>query len=152
MEQPQSSFAQKITPANELVPLNKQVAVGRCNNNTTLQNIPCLKNVGLTVKQVPNANESIRFMVDKKDIIYTVDMFRATLKLPVETLEQPFIPPDDTPLVNMYTTGEVTVQGMKISDDLLTDEIKYTHAYKDYVNANEVVEVPIIRPEPVECT
>ncbi|GJS59943.1 retrovirus-related pol polyprotein from transposon TNT 1-94, partial [Tanacetum coccineum] len=35
-----------------------------------------------TVKQVPNANESIRFMVEKKDIIYTMDMFRATLKLP----------------------------------------------------------------------
>ncbi|GKG17897.1 hypothetical protein Tco_0372195, partial [Tanacetum coccineum] len=48
-----------------------------------------------TVKQVPNANETIRFMVDKQEITYTVDMFRATLKLLVETPEQPFIPPAD---------------------------------------------------------
>ncbi|GKE50422.1 hypothetical protein Tco_1481680 [Tanacetum coccineum] len=30
-------------------------------------------------------------MVDKQEITYTVDMFRATLMLLVETLEQPFI-------------------------------------------------------------
>nr|GEW10823.1 ribonuclease H [Tanacetum cinerariifolium] len=44
------------------------------------------------VKQVLNANETIHFMVDKQEITYTMDMLRATLKLPVETPEQPFIP------------------------------------------------------------
>ncbi|GJS33761.1 hypothetical protein Tco_0532143 [Tanacetum coccineum] len=69
MEQPQSSSAQQITPANELVPLDKHKMV----------------------TQVPNVNESIRFMVDKKDIIYTLDMFRAALKLPTATDAQLFI-------------------------------------------------------------
>ncbi|GJS33760.1 hypothetical protein Tco_0532142 [Tanacetum coccineum] len=41
---------------------------------------------------------------------------------------------DDTPLVNMYTTREVIVQGMHIPNDLLTCEIKETQAYKDYVD------------------
>ncbi|GKB90523.1 hypothetical protein Tco_0962795, partial [Tanacetum coccineum] len=45
-----------------------------------------------TVKQVPNANDTIRFMVDKKEIIYTLDMFHAALKLPTKTAEKPFIP------------------------------------------------------------
>nr|GEU31817.1 retrovirus-related Pol polyprotein from transposon TNT 1-94 [Tanacetum cinerariifolium] len=97
--------------------------VRRCNNYVALQNIPCPKECRVvgkllvdhalsyaltatadvsavylqqfwkTVKQVPNANETIYFMVYKQEITYTVDMFRATLKLPVETLEQPFIPP-----------------------------------------------------------
>ncbi|GJS77381.1 retrovirus-related pol polyprotein from transposon TNT 1-94 [Tanacetum coccineum] len=144
----------------------------------------------LTVKQVPNANETIRFMVDKEEIIYTVDIFRSTLKLPVETPEQPFIPPatleyiqpflkivgyqgfvgkkknviqyprftkliiadimekfasipkrleedyhsikDDTSLVSVYTTGNVTTRGMLITDDLLTNAIRDTQAYKDF--------------------
>ncbi|GJX69433.1 hypothetical protein Tco_0305160 [Tanacetum coccineum] len=41
-----------------------------------------------TVKQVPNANDTIRFMVDKKEIIYTLDMFHAALKLPTKTAER----------------------------------------------------------------
>nr|GEV28894.1 hypothetical protein [Tanacetum cinerariifolium] len=45
-----------------------------------------------TVRQVPNANETIRFMVDNEEITYTVNMFCSTLKLPVETPKQPFIP------------------------------------------------------------
>ncbi|GJR70665.1 hypothetical protein Tco_0016730 [Tanacetum coccineum] len=95
--------------------------VGRCNNYATLLNIPCprkckivgqllvdyalgyaltatadvpdvyLQQFWKTVKQVPNANEIIRFMVDKEEITYTMDIFCATLKLPVETPEQPFI-------------------------------------------------------------
>ncbi|GJU32950.1 hypothetical protein Tco_1176539 [Tanacetum coccineum] len=44
-----------------------------------------------TIKHDPNQNHTIRFIVDKQEITYTVDMFRSTLKLPVETPEQPFI-------------------------------------------------------------
>ncbi|GKE60448.1 hypothetical protein Tco_1510815 [Tanacetum coccineum] len=32
-----------------------------------------------TVKQVPNANRSIHFMIDRNEITYTVDMFSATI-------------------------------------------------------------------------
>nr|GEX82922.1 hypothetical protein [Tanacetum cinerariifolium] len=46
-----------------------------------------------TVKQVLNEHETIRFMFDNETITYTSDMFRATLKLPVKTPKQPFIPP-----------------------------------------------------------
>ncbi|GJZ58475.1 hypothetical protein Tco_0613969 [Tanacetum coccineum] len=185
------------------------------------------------VNQVLNENETIRFMVDKQEITYTVDMLRATHKLPVETTEQPFIEPanlkfiqpflkivsyqhlvdkvsafytknlaqpwqtmfkvfnrcitsrtsgndqtkinilqifhvvvnkvnvdyaslmwwdflhyfesvpkrleeeyhsikDDTPLVSVYTTRKVTIKGMLIPPDLITDEIRETREYKDY--------------------
>nr|GEU72447.1 hypothetical protein [Tanacetum cinerariifolium] len=44
-----------------------------------------------TVKQVPNANDTIRFTTGRETITYTVDMFRDTLKLPVEIPDNPFI-------------------------------------------------------------
>ncbi|GJU09716.1 hypothetical protein Tco_1132112 [Tanacetum coccineum] len=147
-----------------------------------------------------------------------MDMFPATLKLPMENPKQPFIPPadydyikpflrilgyqgsldkdflhyvqqkknviqyprftkliiadimekyesvpkrleedyhtikDDTPLVSVYSIGEVTVRGMLIQNDLLTNAIKDTQAYKDYEAKYEGVEVPMIQPEPVEST
>ncbi|GJZ31419.1 hypothetical protein Tco_0576466 [Tanacetum coccineum] len=46
-----------------------------------------------TVKQVPYANDTICFMLENKNIIYTLDMFPAALKLPITTVEKPFIPP-----------------------------------------------------------
>ncbi|GJW10699.1 hypothetical protein Tco_1576526 [Tanacetum coccineum] len=223
-----------------------------CNNKKTFPNIPCPKECRIvelildnhalshaltanadvlaiyiqqfwrTVKQAPNANETIQFMLDKKHIIYTVDIIHATLKLLVETPEQPFIPladfdyiwpfmkilryqgsldsvstlfvknfaqpwqtmfkyprftkliiadimekyesipkrleeeyhiiKDDAALVNVYTTREVTVRGMQIPNDLLTDAIRDTQAYKDYVEKYEGVVVPTIQPEQVEST
>ncbi|GJV99250.1 hypothetical protein Tco_1554502 [Tanacetum coccineum] len=118
MEQPQ-----QITPADQLVHTSKFQEVGRCNNYAALPNILCLKECRIvgkllvdhdvsyaltittdipavylqlfwkTVKKVLNANETICFMVNKQEITYTVDMFPLTLKLPVETPEQQFIPP-----------------------------------------------------------
>ncbi|GJU59828.1 hypothetical protein Tco_1237594 [Tanacetum coccineum] len=44
---------------------------------------------------------------------------------------------DDTLLVNIYTTGEMTVPAMQIPDDLLTDGIRDTQAHKDYVEKFE---------------
>nr|GEU53449.1 reverse transcriptase domain-containing protein [Tanacetum cinerariifolium] len=46
-----------------------------------------------SVRPVVNANETIRFVVDRQEITYIVDMFPATLKLPVETPAHPFIAP-----------------------------------------------------------
>ncbi|GJX12536.1 hypothetical protein Tco_0204294 [Tanacetum coccineum] len=45
------------------------------------------------VKAIVNANKSIQFMVDRQEITYTVDMFPATLKLPMETLAHLLIAP-----------------------------------------------------------
>ncbi|GJX34142.1 hypothetical protein Tco_0245699 [Tanacetum coccineum] len=155
-----------------------------------------------SVKPVINANETIRIMVDRQKITYTVDMLRATLKLQVETPTHPFIAPatlkfiqpfmkiisyqtsvhdqtkinilhifhavinrvhvdyasllwldflhrfdsipkrlkeeyhsikDDVSLVSVYTTRNVTVKGMLISDVFLTDDIRETQEYKNYV-------------------
>ncbi|GJZ59155.1 hypothetical protein Tco_0614971 [Tanacetum coccineum] len=55
-----------------------------------------------TVKQVPNANGTICFMIDRKEITYTVDMFRVTLKLPVKTLNNPFIEPADLKFIQRF--------------------------------------------------
>ncbi|GJV55343.1 hypothetical protein Tco_1456348 [Tanacetum coccineum] len=113
---------QQIILADQLV-CTKYQGIVRCNNYALLQNIPCsveCKIIGhilidhalsyaltatvdvpvvhllqfwKTVKKVPNANETIRFMLDRKEITYTVDMFCLTLQLPMETLENPFIAP-----------------------------------------------------------
>ncbi|GKD30647.1 hypothetical protein Tco_1241425, partial [Tanacetum coccineum] len=60
---------------------------------TATTNVPdvYLQQFWKTIRLVVNANEKIRFMVDKKEITYTVDMFRSTLKLLVETPENPFV-------------------------------------------------------------
>ncbi|GJT94409.1 hypothetical protein Tco_1089927 [Tanacetum coccineum] len=105
-----------------------------CNNKAILPNIPCLKEcriVGKIVRQVLNANETICFMVDTQEITYTMDMFHATLKL-LGLEEEYHTIKDDTLLVNVYTTREVTIRGMLIPNDLLTDAIKETQVYKDY--------------------
>ncbi|GJS77285.1 integrase, catalytic region, zinc finger, CCHC-type containing protein [Tanacetum coccineum] len=46
-----------------------------------------------TVGKVPNTKDTIRFRLDTQEIVYIVDMFRATLKLPLETPDNPFIAP-----------------------------------------------------------
>nr|GEV20864.1 hypothetical protein [Tanacetum cinerariifolium] len=151
---------------------------------------------------VPNKNETIRFMVDMQEITCTVDMFRSNLKLPVETPEQSFIPPatlkfiqpflkivgyqglkdviqyprftkliisdimnkfdsipkrleeeyhsikDDTLLVSVYTTRNVTVRGMLILNDFLTHDIRETKTYKDYEKEFKGVDIPTIQPQP----
>ncbi|GJR43004.1 hypothetical protein Tco_1311107 [Tanacetum coccineum] len=132
MEQPQSFVAQQITPANQLVHSSKFQTVRRCNNMVVLPNIPCPNECRIvgqllvdhalsyaltatvdvpavyihqfwkTVRQVPNANETIRFIVNNHEITYTVDMFHATLKLLVKTLEQPFIPPIDLDYIQPF--------------------------------------------------
>ncbi|GJU49587.1 hypothetical protein Tco_1219142 [Tanacetum coccineum] len=59
---------------------------------------------------------------------------------------------DDTPLVSVYTTKDVTVRGMLITNDLLIDAIKDTQAYMDYVEKFERVDVPTIKPGLVKST
>ncbi|GKC10603.1 hypothetical protein Tco_1007385, partial [Tanacetum coccineum] len=46
-----------------------------------------------TVSKVPDTKDTIIFKLDTQEIVYTVDMFSDTLKLPVETLDNPFIVP-----------------------------------------------------------
>ncbi|GJV05146.1 hypothetical protein Tco_1338715 [Tanacetum coccineum] len=114
-------MAQQIIPAAQPVP--KFQSIRRCNNYVMLQSITCspeCKSVGQiflehplsyaltattdvpdvylqqfcrTVSKVPNTKDTIRFKQDTQEITYTVDMFRDTFKLAVETPDNPFIAP-----------------------------------------------------------
>ncbi|GJY00054.1 hypothetical protein Tco_0357072 [Tanacetum coccineum] len=109
-----------------------------------------------TVSKVPDTNDTIHFKLNNQEIVYNVDMFRSTLNLPVETTKNPFIKQvtmkfiqpfmivgyqgvvdkyhfikDDIPLVTIYTTGNVTVRGMLIPNEFITNEIHVTEEYKD---------------------
>ncbi|GJZ18963.1 hypothetical protein Tco_0555553 [Tanacetum coccineum] len=66
-----------------------------------------------------------------------VDLMEKFESIPKRLEEDYHTIKDDILLVNVYTIGEVTVRGMLITDDLLTDAIRDTHAYKDYVKKFE---------------
>ncbi|GKB40943.1 hypothetical protein Tco_0885885 [Tanacetum coccineum] len=55
---------------------------------------------------------------------------------------------DDISLVSVYTTGNVTVQGMLIPYAFLTDEIRATDDYKEYETVFVGVVVPMNQPQP----
>nr|GEW65282.1 hypothetical protein [Tanacetum cinerariifolium] len=110
-----------------------------------------------TVRKVPDIEDTIKFMLDTKEFTYTVDIFRVTLHLPVETPENLFKFPDipqrvdkdyrfikdDTPLISVYTTGNVLVRGMLIPDAFLTEEICATNDFKEYEMVFVGVDVPM---------
>ncbi|GJT55870.1 hypothetical protein Tco_0990924 [Tanacetum coccineum] len=120
------------------------------------------------VSKVPDTKDTIKFKLDTQEITYTVDMFRDTLKLLVETPDNPFITPypsiphrldedyhsikDDILLVSVYSTGNVLFRGMLILDAFLTDEIRATDDYKEYETVFVGVEVSLIQPQPVVST
>ncbi|GJX38711.1 hypothetical protein Tco_0252014 [Tanacetum coccineum] len=113
--------------AAQLVPQYKQIK--RCNNYAVLQSIPCspeckivelilldhclshaltetadvhvvyLQQFWRTMSKVPDTEDTIKFMLNTQQFTYTVDMFRDTLHLPVETPENPFVAP-----ANIHTT------------------------------------------------
>nr|GEV80110.1 hypothetical protein [Tanacetum cinerariifolium] len=60
---------------------------------TTTVNVPVvyLKQFWKTVSKVLDTKDTIKFKLDTHEIVYDVDMFRSTLKLPVKTPENPFI-------------------------------------------------------------
>ncbi|GJT86435.1 hypothetical protein Tco_1068152 [Tanacetum coccineum] len=223
MEQPQ-----QIISADQLV-TTKYQSIGRCNNYAVIQNIPCSKDCKIVVRLVVNANETIRFTMDRKEITYTVDMFCLTLKLPVETPENPFIAPttlkfiqpflktigyqgnvdkifhavvnrvhvdyvgllwwdflhyvqqkkdaiqyprftkliiydlikkfdsipqrleeyyhsikDDIPLVSVYTTGNVTIKGILIPNEFITEDIRATPEYEEYGRCLPGTPTPVV--------
>ncbi|GJU73971.1 hypothetical protein Tco_1265376 [Tanacetum coccineum] len=72
------------------------------------------------------------------------DLMDKYKSIPKRLEEDYHIIKDDTPLVSVYTTRELTVRGMLTSNDLLTDAIRDTQAYKDYVEKFERVDVPFV--------
>ncbi|GJX36040.1 retrovirus-related pol polyprotein from transposon TNT 1-94 [Tanacetum coccineum] len=59
---------------------------------------------------------------------------------------------DDIPLVSVYTTGNVLVRGMLISDEFLTKEIRATDDFKEYETMFVGVDVLMNQPQPVVST
>ncbi|GKC03284.1 hypothetical protein Tco_0994894 [Tanacetum coccineum] len=164
-------MAQQIIPVNQLVP--KFQSIRRYNNYVFWK----------PVSKVPDTNDTIKFKMDRQEIVYTVDMFRSTLDLPIETTKNLFMAPttmkfiqpfmqivryqgvvdkliiadlmkkfdsiprrlkenyhsikDDILLVSVYTTGNVTVRGMLILDEFITDDIRATEEYKEYMKVKK---------------
>nr|GEV32387.1 hypothetical protein [Tanacetum cinerariifolium] len=237
-------MAQQVIPTAQLVPIYHTIR--RCTNYTMLQSIPCspeCKIVGqilldhplgyaLTatadvhtmylqqflriVSKVHGPENMNKFMLNTQEFIYTVDMFRDILHLPVETPENPFVTPvnietikafmnmvtyqgmvdkvsafytknlaqpwktmfkvfnrflttrtsrhdqtkinilqmfqDDIPLVSVYTTGNVLVRGILISDAFLTEEIRATYDFKEYETVFINVVILMNQPQPVVST
>ncbi|GJZ04628.1 hypothetical protein Tco_0537903, partial [Tanacetum coccineum] len=89
-------MAQQIISAAQLVP--KFQSIGRCNNYDVLQSIPCSPEcniVGHILLDHPlsyalTATADVPAL-DSQEITYTIDMFRDTIQLPMETLDNPFI-------------------------------------------------------------
>ncbi|GKD22702.1 hypothetical protein Tco_1224405 [Tanacetum coccineum] len=94
--------AQQIIPAAQRV--LKFQGIGR----STID-IPAvyLQQFWKIVHKVPNTKDTIRFNLDTQEITYTVDMFRATLQLPMETQENPFVAPINIKIIEsfMHTVG-----------------------------------------------
>ncbi|GJV01102.1 hypothetical protein Tco_1334671 [Tanacetum coccineum] len=59
---------------------------------------------------------------------------------------------DDTPLVSVYTIGNVLVRGMLIPDEFLTEEIRATNNFKEYETVFVGVDVLMNLPQPVVST
>ncbi|GKA61241.1 hypothetical protein Tco_0760648, partial [Tanacetum coccineum] len=102
-------MAQQIIPATQLVP--KFQGIGRCNNYVVLQSIQCSPECKIEGRILPDHPLSYALTViadlDTQDIVYNVDMFRDTLKLSVETLENPFVAPVNIEIIEsfMHTIG-----------------------------------------------
>nr|GEV37263.1 retrotransposon protein, putative, Ty1-copia subclass [Tanacetum cinerariifolium] len=134
-------MAQQIVPADQLV--SKFQSIGRCNNYVVLQSIPCspeCKIFGKILLDHPLSYD----LTDTADVpaIYTVHKKKEAIQVPqfsklmIADLMKKFqnIPQrinkdyhsikDDIPLVSVYTTRNVLVQGMLIPDEFLIEEIR----------------------------
>ncbi|GKD03510.1 hypothetical protein Tco_1178484 [Tanacetum coccineum] len=71
---------------------------------TAIADVPSvyLQQFWQTVHKVPNTKDTIRFKLDTQKITYTLDMFRATLKLPVEIPDNPFVAPVTIEIIESF--------------------------------------------------
>ncbi|GKE55675.1 hypothetical protein Tco_1494860 [Tanacetum coccineum] len=59
---------------------------------------------------------------------------------------------DDTPLVSVYTTGNVLIRGMLIPNEFLTKEVRATDDFKEYETVFMNVAILMNQPQPVVST
>ncbi|GJY19745.1 hypothetical protein Tco_0391236, partial [Tanacetum coccineum] len=98
-----------------------------------------------TIRKVPDTKDTIRFKLDTQDIVYTVDMFRDTLKLLVETLDNPFLAPVNIEIIESFMPHS-WLQGVVDRDPVATDD------YKEYETVFVNVVVPMNQPQLVVST
>ncbi|GKB23957.1 hypothetical protein Tco_0863358 [Tanacetum coccineum] len=63
------------------------------------------------VSKVPDIEDAIKFMLDTQQFTYTVDIFRDTLHLPVETPKNPFVAPANINTIETFM-NKVGYQGV----------------------------------------
>ncbi|GKB17437.1 hypothetical protein Tco_0851360 [Tanacetum coccineum] len=120
-----------------------------------VQSIPCspkCKIVGQILLDHPlNFMNNVR---QKKEAIQyprfikliLADLMKKFLEIPQRIEEDYHSIKDDIPLVSVYTTRDVRVQGMLILDEFLTKEIRATDDFKEYKTVFMNVDVPLNQP------
>nr|GEZ76250.1 hypothetical protein [Tanacetum cinerariifolium] len=64
--------------------------------------------------------------------LLVADLIKKFSSIPQRLEEDYYSIKDDIPLVSVYTTGNVTVRGILILDEFLTDDIRAAEEYKEY--------------------
>ncbi|GKC43823.1 retrovirus-related pol polyprotein from transposon TNT 1-94 [Tanacetum coccineum] len=118
----------------------------------------CIQQFWKTIKQVPNANDNILEIPNNPFIEPTYLKFiQRFLKIVGyegivdKRLEENYHSiKDDILLVSVYTRGNMTVRGMLIPGEFLTDDIRATEEYKEYEKAfiGMTMMISVIRKKP----
>nr|GEW26546.1 retrovirus-related Pol polyprotein from transposon TNT 1-94 [Tanacetum cinerariifolium] len=95
-------------------------------------------------------NDTIRFKLDTQEIVYTIDMFRDTLKMPVETPDNPFVAPVNIEIIEsfMHTVAiKNVIQYPRFPKLIIADFIKKYSSIsprleKDYHSIKE--DIPLV--------
>ncbi|GJS25283.1 retrovirus-related pol polyprotein from transposon TNT 1-94 [Tanacetum coccineum] len=108
-------MAQHIVPADQLCKIFGKILLDQPLSYalTATADVPAvyLQQFWQTVHKVPNTKDTIRFKLDTQEITYIVDMFRVTLKLPGETLDNPFVAPVTIEIIESFI-NKVGYQGV----------------------------------------
>ncbi|GJZ03942.1 hypothetical protein Tco_0537217 [Tanacetum coccineum] len=112
-----------------------------------------------TVYKVPNTKDTIRFKLNTQEITYTMDMFRDTLNLPVETLENSFVASVNIEIIESFMNRMKKFPSIppRIEEDYhsIKDDILLIRAINDFNEYEMVfvnVVIPMKQPQPVVST
>nr|GEX73520.1 hypothetical protein [Tanacetum cinerariifolium] len=98
------------------------------------QLVPKYRSIKRTVSKVPGPKETIKFMLNTQEFVYTMDMFRDILHLPVETPDNLFVAP-----VNIETIEDFM---NKVGYQGVIDKVSALHKESSSTMADSVQEIP----------
>ncbi|GJT12794.1 retrovirus-related pol polyprotein from transposon TNT 1-94 [Tanacetum coccineum] len=135
---------------------------------TATANVPAvyLQQFWRTVSKVPDTKDTIKFMLDTQQFTYTVDMFRDTLHLLVETLKNPFVAPTNIHTIKVFmnivgyqgVVDKCIYKGKCLSSRdadsgcFLNSKIRDTDDFNKYETVFIKVVIPMNQPQPVVST